>query len=64
MKQVRTGLQQLRGVAIGGDQGQYIVAGGMAGGGIKVFERISGGADLKQVASLQGVGQPSSFVFV
>lgn len=64
MKQFRTGLQHLRGVAIAGDQGQYIIAGGMNGGGIKVFERISGGSDLQLVASVQGVQSPTAFVFI
>ncbi|KAF9504528.1 hypothetical protein BS47DRAFT_1441147 [Hydnum rufescens UP504] len=37
-----TGLQQLRGVSLGGEDGQYVAAAGLAGGGIRVFERVDG----------------------
>jgi 6-phosphogluconolactonase (cycloisomerase 2 family) len=62
--QVRTGLQHIRGMQIGGNKGQYIVAGGLNGGGIAVFERTNGDAALTLKARVQGVQSPSSFVFL
>jgi len=63
VKQFRTGLMQLRGAAIGGPDGAYLVAGGLVGGGVAVFERIDGGADLQVVARLPTVLNSSAFVF-
>lgn len=54
--QFYTGLQQLRGVAVGGDRDQYIVAAGQVDGGMAVFERIDEGRDLRAVARYQGKG--------
>jgi len=62
--QVQTGLRAIRGLQIGGSDGQYVIAGGQTSGGIKIFERISGGANLSQIASIQGVTAPSTFVFL
>jgi len=36
--EVRTGLQHLRGVAFVGENNGYLIAGGMKGGGIKIYE--------------------------
>jgi len=63
VKQVRTGLNNIRGAAIGGPNGQYLIAGGLTGGGVAVFERIAGGADLQVVARLPTVLNATSFVF-
>ncbi|KAF9507290.1 hypothetical protein BS47DRAFT_1373939 [Hydnum rufescens UP504] len=65
VRHVHTGLQQLRGVSLGGEDGQYVAAAGLAGGGIAVFERVDGGADLKLLARYDGVGSEkvSSFVW-
>lgn len=65
--EVRTGLQHLRGVALVGENNAYLIAGGMKGGGIKIYERVSADQGyLKEVASLAPgvVDQPSSFVWV
>lgn len=65
--EIRTGLQHLRGVALVGEDNAYLIAGGMKGGGIKVYERISAAQGyLKEVASLPAgvVDQPSSFIWV
>lgn len=65
--QVHTGLNQIRGMAIGGDANtQYIVAAGLVGGGIAVFEITEGGANLVKRASSTGNGssQVSSFVIM
>lgn len=64
---VRTGLKHLRGVALVGEDNAYLIAGGMNGGGIKIFERVSADQGfLKEVASLPAgvIDQPSSFVWV
>ncbi|KAG8833585.1 hypothetical protein FRC18_003398 [Serendipita sp. 400] len=65
--EVRTGLNHLRGVAFVGDDNAYLIAGGMKGGGIKVYERVSAELGyLKEVASLPAgvIEQPSSFIWV
>jgi hypothetical protein len=65
--EIRTGLQQLRGVALVGDNDAYLVAGGMEGGGIKVFERVSANQGyLKEIAAIPAgnVDQPSSFIWM
>ncbi|KAF9469597.1 Lactonase, 7-bladed beta-propeller-domain-containing protein [Collybia nuda] len=56
VRQFYTGLQQLRGVAVGGDRNQYIVAAGQVDGGMAVFERIDQGRNLRAVARYQGEG--------
>lgn len=64
---VRTGLQHLRGVAFIGDNDAYLIAGGMNGGGVKVYERVSADQGyLREVASLTSdeVNQPSSFIWM
>lgn len=64
VKQVYTGLQQIRGLQITAD-GKYLVAAGLTGGGIAVYEAINGGADLELRARYTGSGttQVSSFVW-
>jgi len=61
--QVFTGLQQIRGMAFSGD-GQFLVAAGSKSGGVKVFERVDGGAGLREVASNGEVDTRTSFVWV
>ncbi|KIJ49189.1 hypothetical protein M422DRAFT_161791 [Sphaerobolus stellatus SS14] len=63
LKQVHTGLNNLRGFIID-PNGRYLVAGGNVSGGIKIFERINGGADLIQVAATTQVPTASSFVWL
>lgn len=63
MKQVHTGLQNLRGFIID-PSSRYLVAGGNVAGGVKVFERIQGGADLIEIASSDEVPTASSFVWL
>ncbi|KAG8813510.1 hypothetical protein FRC17_001546 [Serendipita sp. 399] len=65
--EVRTGLNHLRGVAFVGEDNAYLIAGGMKGGGIKIYERVSAELGyLKEVASLATgvVDQPSSFIWM
>jgi hypothetical protein len=46
--------------------GKYLVVGGAVQGGIKIFERLIGGINFKELASLQGEGaeQAASFVWL
>jgi len=65
--QVYTGLIELRGMAIFGEQDQYLVVGGMIGnGGVVVYERTDGGKGLKEIArtnDTNALGR-STFVWV
>ena len=64
---VKTGLAQIRAMAFLGDKDQYLLAAGLLGGGVKVYERVSEEQGwLKLVASLNDtrIGQPTSFVSV
>ncbi|KAF8325283.1 Lactonase, 7-bladed beta-propeller-domain-containing protein [Cantharellus anzutake] len=62
VKQVYTGLQQIRGMKIGGDKGQYVIAAGLTGGGVAVFERVEGGTNLKLLARYTTPGSSESVV--
>jgi len=66
IKQVSTGLNQLRGVSLGGDQDQYIIAAGLVGGGVAIFEKVDDGKDLKLVTRYTGPGSAnvSSFAWL
>ncbi|EAU86751.1 hypothetical protein CC1G_06512 [Coprinopsis cinerea okayama7 len=67
VKQVFTGLHQIRGMEFGpaengGDE--YLIAGASEGsGGVVVFQRTKGGRDLKIVAKNDEVGTRTSFVW-
>jgi len=58
---VATGLQHLRSISLGGPGFQYLVAGGVYGGGVKVFERK--GSSLQEIARVD-VEKPASFVWL
>ncbi|KAF8687908.1 isomerase YbhE, partial [Rhizoctonia solani] len=62
VKQFRTGLSSMRGAALSPD-GTYLVTGGQYNGLVVVYERINGGADLKEVARASGFNQPFSFLW-
>lgn len=68
IKQVFTGINQVRGIQIGRveDGGEeYLVAGGVVGtAGVKVFKRVEGGRDLVEVAVNQEVPTRTSFVWL
>ncbi|KAL0581419.1 hypothetical protein V5O48_000573 [Marasmius crinis-equi] len=68
VKQVFTGLSQIRGMEIGPqhDGGEkYLVAAGVAGSaGTVVFERINGGADLKEVARNKDIPTRTTFLWL
>ena len=64
---MKTGLAQIRAMAFLGDKDQYLIAAGLLGGGVKVYERVSEKQGfLKLGASLNdtGIEQPTSFVSV
>jgi Lactonase, 7-bladed beta-propeller len=61
IQEVHTGLQHLRGAAIGGDDGRYIIMGGMLGGGVKMFERVDGGRSVMEIAALPDIQGPTGF---
>ena len=64
VKHVRTGLKHIRAAALAGANKEYLVAGGLNGGGIVVYKRINGGQDLLELARLTNqVNQPTSFAF-
>ncbi|KIJ51268.1 hypothetical protein M422DRAFT_158305 [Sphaerobolus stellatus SS14] len=60
VKEVRTGLNHLRGIAFD-ETNRYLVAGGTMGHGAKVFERIDGGKDFKEIVHLKDVESPTGF---
>jgi len=62
--EVRSGLNHLRGMAFGGPDDKFLIAGGTNGGGVKVFERVDGGASLKLVAVNDAVEAPTGFLWL
>lgn len=64
VKQVFTGLDQIRGIEIGGPENQYLIAGGVAGtAGVVIYERVNGGQDLKEIARNTDIPTATSFVW-
>ncbi|KIY62538.1 putative isomerase YbhE [Cylindrobasidium torrendii FP15055 ss-10] len=65
VNEVRSGLKHLRGMVFGGPDNKWLVAGGVFGGGVKVFERLEGGRGLREVAaSLDVVESPTGFLWI
>ncbi|KAF5373908.1 hypothetical protein D9758_000861 [Tetrapyrgos nigripes] len=68
VKQVFTGLNQVRGMSIGLEENgseKYLVTAGAAGsGGTVVFERVDGGAGLKEVARNTEIPQRNTFLWL
>jgi hypothetical protein len=62
--EVRTGLKNVRGMAFGGPDDKWLVAGGVTEGGVKIFERVDGGKGLKVIAANEGVRAPAGFLWV
>ncbi|KAJ7224339.1 Lactonase, 7-bladed beta-propeller-domain-containing protein [Mycena pura] len=62
--EARTGLKHLRGMAFGGVDDKWLVAGGVNEGGVKVFERIDGGKGLKEVAANGSIESPTGFLWL
>lgn len=65
VKQVYTGLNQIRGMMTS-NNGAYVIAAGKEGGGVAVFEVIGGGTDLVLRARYTGTASSeiSSFVWI
>jgi len=64
VEEVRTGLKHVRGIEFGGPDDKWLVAGGVNGGGVKVFERIEGGKNLRVVAENDSIEAPTAFLWV
>ncbi|CAE6414625.1 unnamed protein product [Rhizoctonia solani] len=66
VNQVFTGLNQIRAMSQGGDDTEYIAAGGKEGGGLVVYEKTNNGRDLQERARLAAgiVAQPASFAWL
>ncbi|KAI0305552.1 3-carboxy-cis,cis-mucoante lactonizing enzyme [Multifurca ochricompacta] len=62
--EVQTGLKHLRGAALGGENGRWVVLGGVLGGGVKLYERIDGGRSLREIATLPQVEAPTAFLWL
>lgn len=64
VNQVYTGLQQVRGMELGGESDEFLVAGGVVGsGGVVVFKRVDGGRNLVEVVRNTEVQTATSFVW-
>lgn len=61
---VYTGLDQIRGMQLGGPNLEYLIAGGYAGGGVAIFERTNGGANLTLLARNTDLPTRTSFVWI
>ena len=65
VKQVYTGLDQIRGMQLGGPEKEFLIAAGVAGSaGTKMFKRVNGGQDLELIANNTDIPQRSSFVWL
>ena len=64
ISEVATGLTHVRGMAFGGPSSEWLVAGGTKGGGVKIFQRVEGGKNLKQVAHDPTVQSPTGFAWL
>ena len=64
VNEVPTGLRHLRGIEFGGPGDKWLVAGGVKGGGVKVFERTAGGKNLEIVAENQTIEAPTGFLWL
>jgi len=64
ISEVHTGLNHVRGIAFGGPNSEWLVAGGTKGGGVKIFQRVERGKNLKQVAHDPDVQSPTGFAWL
>ncbi|KAG8863802.1 hypothetical protein FRB96_007639 [Tulasnella sp. 330] len=62
--QVRTGLQAIRGIALGGANGEYLVAGGQTSGGVVVYLRSNGGTTLTELARYPNLQNVTTMVLI
>lgn len=65
VKQVFTGVNQIRGMATFGDNDEFLIVGGLVGaGGVVIYERTEGGKNLKEVARLSDTNAQGMTAFV
>ncbi|KAI0794979.1 putative isomerase YbhE [Abortiporus biennis] len=65
VKQVYTGLDQIRGMMLGGPENEFLIASGVAGdAGVIMLKRTNGGADLEIVATNTEIPTRISFVWL
>ncbi|KAK0196285.1 Lactonase, 7-bladed beta-propeller-domain-containing protein [Armillaria mellea] len=62
--EVRSGLKHLRGMAFGGPDDKWLVAGGAQGGGIEIFERVNDGKGLVEIAANNETKSPTGFLWL
>ncbi|KAJ6551294.1 Lactonase, 7-bladed beta-propeller-domain-containing protein [Mycena capillaripes] len=63
--QVFTGLDQIRGMEFGGEDDEYLIAGGVAGtAGVVIYKRVDGGRNLTEVVRNTDVPTRTSFVWL
>ncbi|KAJ7220583.1 Lactonase, 7-bladed beta-propeller-domain-containing protein [Mycena pura] len=64
VRQVFTGLDQIRGMEFGGEDNEYLIAGGVAGNaGVVIYKRVDGGRNLVEVVRNTEVPTRTSFVW-
>ncbi|KAI0629551.1 putative isomerase YbhE [Trametes polyzona] len=61
--EVRSHLRHLRGMEFGGPDARWLVAGGVHGGGVRIFERVEGGKSLKEIAAIE-LTAPTGFLWL
>ncbi|KAH8103373.1 putative isomerase YbhE [Cristinia sonorae] len=65
IKHVFTGLDQIRGMMVGGPENEFLIASGVAGNaGVIMLKRTNGGADLEIIATNQQLPTRTSFVWL
>ena len=64
VNEVRTGLKHLRGMEFGGEDDKWLIAGGLHGGGVKVFQRVADGTGLTVVAEYNDMEAPAGFLWL
>lgn len=64
IQEVRTGLKHVRGMVFGGPDDRWLVVGGVKDGGVKVFERIDDGRNLRVIAENDSIKAPTAFLWV
>jgi len=67
VKQVPTGLFHVRGMSFGGADGEWLIAGGVNKGGVRLFKRVkdnNGEEDLEFVAENKDIKKPTVFVWL
>jgi len=64
VQEVRTGLKHVRGMVFGGPDDKWLIAGGVNEGGVKVFERVEGGKNLRIVSQNDSIKAPTTFIWM